>query len=295
MELMIEVPSTPGGRGALEVDELRGLLDDVYSRYGYDLRDYALVSLKRRVLAILARSGLKDLAELRRRIVAEPAFFAGIVEHLTVRVSGMFRDPSFYRAFRARVVPLLRTYPLLNIWHCGCASGEEVYSCAILLMEEGLYDRSQIYATDLSAAAVEQAREGVYAAERLPLFAANYVLAGGQGDFARYYTEAYGRIAIREFLRRKILFFQHDLVCDQVFGEVQVVFCRNVLIYFNHDLRQRVLQKLSESTCHGGFLCLGSAERLSQRHRLDSLPPLVESTTAFTDFVGEERIYRQCR
>jgi chemotaxis protein methyltransferase CheR len=295
--------------GDRESEEISDFLDDIYTRYGYDLRDYAAVSIRRRVRAVLARSGLRNLMELRRKVDDDPAFFASIVEHLTVRVSEMFRDPAFYRAFRSKVVPLLKTYPSLNIWHCGCASGEEVYSSAILLMEEGLYERSQIYATDLSAAAIEQARQGVYEAARLPLFAANYAQAGGTTDFSRYYTAAYGRIALGDSLRRKILFFQHDLVCDQVFSEMQVVFCRNVLIYFNHELRQRVIEKLRQSICHGGFLCLGSAERLSSAGQkrppsphshgkgefADSALGHVGRSGEFAEFAKEERIYRQCQ
>ncbi|MEO5768239.1 MAG: CheR family methyltransferase [Polyangia bacterium] len=298
-----------GDQGDREGGEIGAFLEEIYVRYGYDLRDYAPVSIRRRVRAVLARSGLRDLTELRRKVDSDPVFFASIVEHLTVRVSEMFRDPAFYRAFRSKVVPLLRTYPLLNIWHCGCASGEEVYSSAILLMEEGLYERSQIYATDLSPAAIEQARQGVYAAERLPLFASNYVQAGGTADFSRYYTAAYGRIAMRDSLRRKILFFQHDLVCDQVFSQMQVVFCRNVLIYFNHELRQRVIEKLRQSICHGGFLCLGSAERLSIAGPGTPQPPRtsghrepagsalgnVGPSGVFAEFAGDERIYRQCQ
>lgn len=287
----------PHGEGAVpvgsEAEEIRRFLDEIYARYGYDLRDYAPESIRRRVLFVLSRSGLSSLEALRRKTMAEAGFFASIVDHLTVRVSDMFRDPAFYREFRACVVPLLRTYPLLNVWHCGCASGEEVYSSAILLLEEGLYDRTQIYATDLSPAAVEQARQGVYLSERIPNFSANYLQGGGTSTLARYYTEAYGRIVMKESLRRKILFFQHDLVCDQVFSEMHVVFCRNVMIYFNHELRERVLVKLGQSLCHGGFLCLGSAERLP-RQPLQTLHGLVVSPT-FLEFAAEERIYRQCQ
>ena len=217
--------------------------------------------------------------------MSDPAFFGNVLEDLTVRVSDMFRDPGFYRVFRERVVPLLRTYPLLNIWHGGCATGEEVYSLAILLTEEGLYDRTQIYATDLSPAALEQAKLGVYSASRLSGFAANYEQSGGESPFSNYYTAAYDRIAIRESLRRKILFFQHDLVSDQVFSEAHVIFCRNVLIYFAPDLRQGVLGKLADSVCPGGFLCLGSAERLSRASG--------KAGESFTAFAPDERIYRR--
>jgi chemotaxis protein methyltransferase CheR len=181
-------------------------------------------------------------------------------------------------------VPLLRTYPLLNIWHCGCATGEEVYSFAILLTETGLYDRAQIYATDLSQRALEQAKDGIYPADRLPLFAENYRRAGGTADFGDYVTEAYDQIALRGSLRRQVVFFQHDLVSDHVFGEMHVVFCRNVLMYFGPELRGRVLGKLVESLVPGGFLALGADERL-----MASAP----GSGSLSDFAPAARIYRK--
>jgi chemotaxis protein methyltransferase CheR len=262
-----------------EAIEIRLLLEAIQARYGYDLRDYAPASMRRRVRAALARSGLSHLGELQHRILGEPGFFAGVLDDLTVRVSEMFRDPSFYRAFRTRVVPVLRTYPLLKIWHSGCATGEEVYASAILLGEESLYERSQIYATDLSLGALEQGRQGVYSSEHLQTFAENYRESGGTSAFSSYYTEAYGRIAFHESLRRNVLFFQHDLVSDHVFGEMHVIFCRNVLIYFGHDLRALVLERFGQSLSPGGFLCLGSSERLPR-------------SDAFSEFSTEERIYR---
>ncbi|MES1165876.1 MAG: protein-glutamate O-methyltransferase CheR [Verrucomicrobiota bacterium] len=264
-----------------DAEDIQLFLEAVYTRYGYDLRGYAPTSMRRRVRNALARSGLNAIGDLRRRILQEPAFFAQVLENLTVRVSDMFRDPTFYRTFRGLVVPLLRTYPLLNIWHAGCATGEEVYSVAILLAEEGLSERTQIYATDLSPGALINAKEGVYPQTRLPRFDENYRAAGGVGSFSSYCTGAYERIVMRESLRRNVLFFQHDLVTDQAFGEMHVIFCRNVLIYFNPTLRQRVLQKFAESVYPGGFLCLGSAERLPRTN-----------SHQFASFVSEEHIYQ---
>jgi chemotaxis protein methyltransferase CheR len=264
----------------VEALEVRLLLEAIHARYGYDLRDYAPTSMARRVRAALAKSRFAHLGELQHRLLHDPALFATVLEDLTVRVSEMFRDPSFYRAFRARVVPLLRTYPQLRIWHSGCATGEEVYTSAILLTEEGLLDRSQIYATDLSPHALEQAKDGVYSAQQLETFTENYQAAGGRSTCASYFTAAYDRVAVRESLRKNVLFFQHNLVSDHVFGEMQVIFCRNVLIYFANGLRERVLAKFAASLCPGGFLCLGSAERLPA----DRGP--------FSEFVAEERIYR---
>lgn len=261
--------------------EIRLFLQAIFERYGYDLRDYSPLSIHRRVMGALVKSGLKHLGELQHRVLHEPEFFGGVLEDLTVRVSEMFRDPTFYRTLRAQVIPLLRTYPLLNVWHSGCASGEEAFSSAIILTEEGLYDRTQIYATDLSVRALEQAKEGVYPADTLTQCASNYSAAGGGRHFEDYYRAAYDHFAMRESLRRRILFFQHNLVSDHVFAEMHIIFCRNVLIYFESALRDRVLQKFTQSLRPGGFLCLGSSERLGAAYQ-----------SQFSVFNEQERIYR---
>ncbi|HZL47767.1 MAG TPA: CheR family methyltransferase [Solirubrobacteraceae bacterium] len=222
------------------------------------------------------------MAELERRTVGDPDFFARVLDSLTVRVSDMFRDPSFFQAFRRRVVPLLRTFQRVNIWHAGCAGGEEVYSLAILLSEERLYDRCQIYATDLNPRAIEKAKRGVYEAGGGVALSASHRAAGGQSDLARYATDAHGGVSIHASLRRNILFFQHDLVGDHVFGEMDVIFCRNVMIYFGRELQQSVLGKLGESLRPGGFLCLGRSERLSRAGQV-----------RFCEFAPEERIYKK--
>lgn len=272
---------TAGGHPPLP-PELARFLTSIFDRYGYDLRGYAPLPLQRRVRACLMRWHLESLADLEAKMAGDPAFFGEVLDGLTVHVSALFRDPSFYRAFRCRLVPLLRTYARLNIWSCGCAAGEEAYSTAILLAEEGLYERAQIYATDVSPRAVERARSGIYAGEDFSRFAANYAAAGGAFDFTRYFTQAYQRVAVRDFLRRNIVFFQHDLVSDHVFGEIDLISCRNVLIYFGGELRGRSLEKLRESLRPGGFLCLGQSEQLPRRFRSD-----------FIELVPEERIYKQ--
>lgn len=270
---------------AAEVDvegiEIRLLLEAIHARYGFDLREYAHSSMRRRVRAALARSGLADLGALQHRVLTDADAFAAVLDDLTVRVTEMFRDPSFYRSVRERVLPILRTYPHLKIWHGGCASGEEAYATAILLTEEGLYERSQIYATDLNPGALEHARQGVYSAERFELFAENHARCGGSSPLATYGTLAYGQFALNESLRKNILFFQHDLVSDHVFGEMHVIFCRNVFIYFDVGLRKRVVDKFAQSLCPGGFLCLGSGERLPG-----------SGSSPFAEFAREERIYR---
>jgi chemotaxis protein methyltransferase CheR len=277
-------PAVPGGGGEDpgHAAEVAALLEDIRERYGYDLLGYNATSMARRVAAALARLGIASVAALRSQVVADPELFATVLEHLTVRVSEMFRDPDFYKVFRARVVPILRTYPLLRIWHAGCANGDEAYASAVLLDEEGLYDRCQIYATDLNPRALERARLGTFPAARLEGFSQNYVDAGGRGSLLDHCTVGYGQVTMRESLRRHLHFFHHDLVSDHVFGEMHVVFCRNVLIYFGADLRQRVLAKLCASLCHGGFLCLGSSEQL---WRSTARPPLAT-------FDAAARIYR---
>jgi chemotaxis protein methyltransferase CheR len=266
----------------VEALETRLFLEAINLRYGYDLRGYAEPSINRRLRAALARSGCAHLGELQHRVLTDTVLFAQVLEDLTVQVSQIFRDPTFYKAFREQVIPVLRTYPLLRIWHAGCARGEEVHASAILLLEAGLYDRAQIYATDLSVGALEQAKQGIYSEDSLAAFTRNYEQSGGTGRFADYYTAAYGGFVLRESLRRNVLFFQHNLVSDQAFGEMHVVFCRNVLIYFGGELRSRVLHKITQSVAPGGFLCLGASESLSGAG--EKLP--------YSDFVAAERIYR---
>jgi chemotaxis protein methyltransferase CheR len=265
-----------------EAIEIRLVLEAIYAKHGYDLRGYSDPSMRRRIHALLARLGLTRLSDLQHRILREPELLSAVLNGLTVRVSELFRDPTFFLDFRSRVVPILRTYPLLKIWLAGCASGEEAYAMAIVLTEEGLYDRAQIYATDLSASALEQAKQGVYAAEHIEQFEDNYRRAGGSYALAQYYMRAYDGIAFTEPLRRNILFFQHNLVSDHAFGEMNVIFCRNVFIYFGAELRARVLSKLAQSLCPGGFLCLGQSERLA---RADGEQP-------FERVGGSEPIYR---
>jgi chemotaxis protein methyltransferase CheR len=268
-------------REAVDETAIPRFLETVFANYGHDLRAYAPASIRRRVLAALAKSGLRSVADLERKIVSDPSFAVTVIDDLTVNVSEMFRDPTFFRTVRQHLVPLLRTYPRFNVWNSGCATGEEAYSTAILLTEEGLYDRCQIYATDVNARVVEHAKEGIYAAATVARFAENYRRAGGSSFCSNYFTEAYDRIAMRESLRRNIVFFQHDLVGDHVFGEMNVIFCRYVFIYFGCDLQERIATKLAQSLRPGGFLGLGSSERL---------PSLVSDQ--FTAVAPDQRIYQ---
>lgn len=262
--------------------ELQRLLGAIEARYGFDLRQYSAPSLARRVAMLRVKHGLADIQAMEDRVLADPVFFASFIDYVMIRVSEFFRDPSFFLAFRRRVIPMLRTYPLLRIWHAGCATGEEVYSLAILLCEEGLYDRAQIYATDLSAEAIEHAKAGIYPGRHEARFAENHEKAGGSAAFSHYYRAAYDQLAVKESLKKNIVFFQHDLVSDHVFGQMQVVFCRNVLIYFGPELKTRVAGKLARSICHGGFLCLGNNEGMPKADDI-----------RLAEHVARERIFRR--
>ena len=264
-------------------DELtRAIVSVLHEAHGIDLRDYAGGTLGRRVELVMARLGQPEPPALLEQLRRDGAAARALLDELTVQVSELFRDPTFYLAFRQKVVPVLRTYPLLRFWNAGCAAGEEVYALAILLSEEGLYERSQIYATDLSTRAVARARQGVFAARNVRRFTENYQRAGGKASFSDYYSAAYDRMVMCEPLRRNVAFFQHDLVGDYVFGAMNVLFCRNVLIYFNDALRTRVLTKLEAALSRGAFLCLGNSERLTGAHVPGN----------FTAFDEAARIYR---
>ena len=262
--------------------EVSLLLEAINTCYGYDFRHYAQDTMRRRVNAAAAKIGAKHLGELQHRVLAEPDVFSTILDVLTVRVTDLFRDPSFYRALQELVFPVLRTYPQLKIWHAGCASGEEVYATAILLTEAGLYDRAQIYATDMSGVAVTQAREGVYPESAFDTFARNYAEAGGCRAFGDYWSRAYGSISISPALKRNVHVFQHDLVSDYSLGEMQLILCRNVLIYFGEALRARAFDLFADGLQRGGFLCLGASEALPQAQR-----------GRYREVSADARIYRQ--
>lgn len=268
--------------GEIEDIEIKLLVAAMNERYGYDLRSYAPSFLRRRLEGARAKSKAASFAEMQHRVLHDHAFFVELLEELSIGVTEMFRDPPFFEAFRERVVPMLRTYPLPKIWHAGCATGEEVYATAIILKEEDVYDRCQIHATDVSGRSLEHAKQGVYPAARMNDVVEAYERSGGKGKLSDHYTEAYGGIAFRESLRRNVLFFEHNLVSDHVFGEMHVIFCRNVLIYFDKALKHRVVAKFAESLRSGGVLCLGSSERLSPQ----------ELSLGFRELVPERRIYR---
>ncbi len=245
---------------ALEPIEIDLLLEAIFRRYGYDFRGYARASVERRLRQFLIGSGSTSISELIPRVLHDPAFFADLVRTFSIPVTELFRDPAVYLALRQQVVPLLRTWPHFKVWHAGCASGEEVYSLAILLKEEGLYERATLYATDFNEEALERARAGIYEIDKIKEASRNYLLAGGRSTLSDHYHAAYGAAAMHASLRERVVFSSHNLAVDGAFGEMHLILCRNVLIYFDRNLQNRVLGLFSESLVHGGFLCLGTKE-----------------------------------
>ncbi|MBV8251735.1 MAG: protein-glutamate O-methyltransferase CheR [Chitinophaga sp.] len=242
--------------------ELQELIFIIQHQYGYDFSDYAQASLKRRFIRFMGHAQLEKLAELKLQLQTDPDFFKKMVEYITVNVTEMFRDPQFYQLLRDDVLPRLATYPIIKIWHAGCATGEEVYSMAIMLQEAGLLERSRIYATDMNAANLEKANTGIVPLRWMKDYTHNYIQSGGLHDFSDYYTARYDSAIINPALRRNIIFFQHNLVTDHVFNEFQLICCRNVFIYFNRTLQERVVTLFYDSLAPRGYLALGMKESL---------------------------------
>jgi len=263
--------------------EIQLLLEAIYLKYGYDFRDYARASVKRRILHRLSLSGLNSLSEMQHALLYDVEFFETLLRDLSINVSEMFRDPSFYQALREEVIPILKTYPFIKIWHAGCSTGEEAYSMAILLQEEGLYERTQLYATDFNDVVLQKAKEGIYPVETVKEYTLNYQKSGGRNSFVNYYSAKHDRIIMKRSLKKNIVFANHNLVTDGVFGEMNLILCRNVLIYFTKDLQNRVLALFYDSLCHHGLLCLGSKENIRFSAYADH----------FEDVVRDEKIYRK--
>lgn len=264
--------------------ELGQLLDTIYRQYSQDFRNYSPLSLRRRVRQALRRLSCQTVAELQHKLLQTPALFSWLLQYLTVSVSELFRDPGYFRAVRELVVPVLRTYTSRKIWVAGCSNGEEVYSLAILLHEEGLLNKTVIYATDINPVALESARRGIFGLENMQKYTENYQLAGGTGAFSDYYSAAYGSAIFDRALLRNVVFADHSLATDSVFSETQFVSCRNVLIYFNRELKDRALRLFHESLCRKGFLGLGARESVGFSAYADAFEPLSKA----------EKLFRKC-
>lgn len=242
--------------------EVKLLLEAIYLKYGYDFRNYSMASIKRRLFHRLLVSELNSISEMQHKLLHDTAFFETMLLDFSINVTEMFRDPSFYHALRKEMAPILKTYPFIKIWNAGCSSGEEVYSMAILLKEEAIYQRAQIYATDFNEAILSKAKEGIFPIDCMKKYTSNYIKAGGKKSFSDYYTAKYDSAIMERGLKANVVFADHNLATDGVFGEMNLIMCRNVLIYFDKKLQNRVLRLFRDSLCRGGFLCLGSKESI---------------------------------
>jgi chemotaxis protein methyltransferase CheR len=282
----VTVPAGPtAGREELERIEIDLLLEGIFRRYGFDFREYAPASLKRRLWRRVHGEGLASLSALQERVLHDSACMERLLLDLSINVTAMYRDPSFYAAFRERVVPLLRTYPFARVWNAGCSTGEEVYSIAILLREEGVYDKTRIYATDINDSVLERARAGVFPLDKMQEYTQNYIAAGGKRSFSEYYVAGYDGAAFSPSLIENVVFAQHNLVSDRSFNEFHVVICRNVMIYFDKPLQDHVHRLFYDSLAMFGVLALGHKESIR----------FTPHEAAYEELDGEERLYRKVR
>lgn len=263
--------------------ELKLFLEALFLKYHYDFRGYAMASIKRRLNQARIHFDCKTYSQLQDKILHEPSMMADLLSFLTVQVSEMFRDPLYFKTLREKVIPHLRTYPSLKVWIAGCSTGEELYSFSILFREEGIEERTMFYATDINPNALKSAEAGIYDLDRIKLFTENHRQSGGKSSLSDYYTAAYGGAAFDKTLRAKTVFSDHSLVSDSVFAEVQLISCRNVLIYFDRDLQDRAIKLFKDSLPRKAFLGLGSKESLRFSKHAD----------AFSEFSREERIYQR--
>jgi len=261
--------------------ELQLLLEAIFLRYGYDFRNYSKAHIKRRVLHRLSTSRLLTVTELQNKVLRDRNFFVEFLSDLSINVTELFRDPEFYKSLRENIIPKLRTYAWFKIWHAGCATGEEVYSLAILLQEEGLLDRCQIYATDFNQKVLEIAREGVYHKDEIEQYERNYLLSGGKRKLSDYYQSMYGSVMFNKDLSSRIVFADHNLVTDSVFADVNLIMCRNVLIYFEKPLQENVVGLFYESLVPSGILCLGNKESLKFTRHEKLFEPIDEKQRIF--------------
>jgi len=263
--------------------ELALLLEGIYRRYGFDFREYAAASLRRRVLRRVQAEGLTTVSSLQDKLLRDPACMERLLLDLSINVTAMFRDPTFYVRFREKVVPLLRTYPFTRIWVAGCSTGEEVYSLAILLLEEGVYDRTRIYATDINESVLDRARAGVFPLDKMREYTQNYIKSGGERAFSEYYLAKYDGAQFQRSLVENVVFAQHNLVSDRSFNEFNVIVCRNVMIYFDRALQDHVHRLFYESLMTFGVLALGAKESIK-------FSPF---ESCYEDLDATERLYKK--
>ncbi|MFX3673518.1 MAG: protein-glutamate O-methyltransferase CheR [Paenisporosarcina sp.] len=271
------------GRTEIEKIEISLLLEGIFQRYGYDFRNYAYSSIKRRIQHRLEIDKLESISQLQHNVLYDPLFMRKLLGDFSINVTEMFRDPEFYLSFRKHVVPLLHSLPFIRIWHAGCSTGEEAYSMAILLHEEGLYKKSKIYATDMNSDVIEKAKKGVFSFDKMKLYTSNYQKAGGPHAFSEYYTADQYGVQFQPFLSENIVFAQHNLATDSSFNEFNVILCRNVLIYFDKHLQIHVHDLFQKSLSRHGVLGLGSKESIR-------FTPYMER---YEEIDGENKIYKK--
>lgn len=271
-------------KSRIEAIETDLLLEGIYRAYGYDFRNYESASLRRRILAFAVGEGATSISDLQEKILYDSLCLDRFIVSLTINVTDMFRDPEFYRALRDTVVPILNENPLIRVWHAGCSTGEEAYSTAITFMEEGIYDKCRIYATDMNQSVVQKARKGIFPLAYMKEYTENYIKAGGTDSFSRYYTANFDHVILHHSLRKNIVFAHHNLVTDRSFNKFDLILVRNVLIYFNDELRNRVLDLLDSSLSETGILALGNRETLLNSNYGGKFQEIAEGT----------RLYRRC-
>jgi len=242
--------------------EISLLLEAIYQKYGYDFRQYSKAHINRRIRNRMTLSGLEDVSQIQFKVLKDEIFAHQLLQDLSITVTEMFRDQDFYKSLRENVIPILKTYPFIKIWHAGCSTGEEAYSMAIIMQEEGLYNRTTIYATDFNQHALNRAKEGIFSNALMKEYTINYQLSGGKESFSNYYTSNYDNIIMNQSLKKNIVWANHNLVTDSVFAEAHLILCRNVLIYFDNNLQNKVQKLFYDSLISGGILCLGSKEGL---------------------------------
>lgn len=274
-------PQVP--REDIETIEISLLLEAIRRRWNYDFTHYSHASVRRRLDQARRNAGLAHFSDVLSRVLHDDGFFDQLLRYMSVTVTEMFRDPDCYRALRERLIPVFKTFPFIKIWCAGCATGEEVYSLAILLHEEGYLERTRLYATDFNKDSLDIAEKGIYPQRLMATYAANHGRSGGRGDFSNYYSSSYEFARMKGFLRDRITFSYHNLVTDGVFGEMNLITCRNVLIYFDKTLQERVLRLFTDSLRHGGYLCLGAKESLN----FSAVKSLYETLD------GRQRIFRK--
>ncbi|MCC5613418.1 protein-glutamate O-methyltransferase CheR [Nostoc sp. CHAB 5834] len=260
----------------ITAEELEELIVAIQYHYGYDFTNYSRASFQRQILRCMTKAGISASTDMLKKILRDKLFFDWFLESVTVNVTEMFRDPGFYTDIRTKILPALASYPIIKIWHAGCSTGEEVYSMAIMLQESGLLNRTRIYATDINPANLAKARQGIIPLQAMKEYTANYMQSGGTNQFSSYYTALYNHAIIHKELRQNIVFLQHNLVTDQVFNEFHLICCRNVLIYFNRDLQNRVFRLFADSLAPLGYLALGLKESLLMtdvRTQFDTIGP----------------------